>query len=107
MNPTVPLPPTAPFTSQVTLWSALPLTTAENCFVALTGTLAFAGLTLTDTEDCSACPELTSIIRGVTSTASKSEPFTLPRVCRSESFQPGAGAPEADQSEPLSAMPTA
>jgi hypothetical protein len=54
MNPTVPFPPTAPFTSQVTAGFELPVTVALNCFCVLTGTFALDGVTLTVTPLCTA-----------------------------------------------------
>src|SRR6266852_782068 len=103
MKPTVPLPPTAPFTSQVTDWLLLPVTVAVNGCWALTFTLALDGLTLTDTELCAACPELGSIISGDTSTASKLEPAMVVRACRSLLSQRESGAPEMNHELPLSA----
>lgn len=79
ITPTVEFPPGAPFTLQSTSCTEEFATVAENCFVVPTGTVALAGVTVTVTVvDCFACPELGSIIRPETSTASKSEPLSSP-----------------------------
>ena len=103
MKPTVLLPPTCPFTSQVTDWFAFPETVALNWRWAFTATLALGGFTLTDTEVSSACPVLGSTISGETSTASKLEPSMLVSACRSSLFQRASGAPEMNHEDPLSA----
>src|SRR5581483_4146297 len=51
-----------------------------------------------------ACPELGSTMREDTSTASKAEPGTWPRVWRLVLFQRESGAPEMYHADPLSAI---
>src|SRR5438132_8750705 len=93
----------APFTSQVTDWLVLPVTVAVNGCWALICTLALDGLTLTDTEPCTAWPELGSTISGDTSTASELEPAIVVRTCKSLLSQRESGAPEMNHELPLSA----
>ena len=103
MKPTVAFPPTAPFTSQVTVVIGLPVTVAVNCFFVFAGTLALDGLTLTVTPPCTACPESGFTISTVASTASKLDPRMVVNTCRSVLSQAGSGAPEMNHAEPLSA----
>src|ERR1700733_3146269 len=53
---------------------------------------------------CCAWPESAEIISPETSTASKSDPWILPRLCKSSLLQRESGAPERYQAEPLSAI---
>src|SRR5579864_8809036 len=104
INPTVEFPPTFPFTPHVTLWLLLPFTTALNCFLALTATLALGGVTVTEIPFCKAWPEFGSTISGETSTTSKAEPVMVVRTYKSVLSQPGSGAPDTNHAEPLSAI---
>src|SRR5262249_25257862 len=102
--PTVALPPRAPLTDQLTDWSAEFTTVAVNCCWCPVKTLAVAGVTLTATDVCRACPEFGSIISDDTSTASRSDPTTRRRSERLVLFQRSSGAPLMNQAEPLSAI---
>src|SRR5438067_292234 len=75
MKPACELPPATPFTDQVTPWVEEFCTVAVNCFVVWVITVADDGDTVTDGPGCLACPELESIIRDDTSTASNAEPL--------------------------------
>src|SRR5262245_25977694 len=68
IRPTTAVPPTVPFTSHVTVWSAVFWTVAANCAVVFTVTPAAAGVTVTYVTPCRAWPECGSIISGATST---------------------------------------
>src|SRR5262245_36691013 len=103
IRPTTAVPPTVPFTSHVTVWSAVFWTVAANCAVVFTVTPAAAGVTVTYVTPCRAWPECGSIISGATSTASKSEPLTFVSRCRSVLSQRASGTPERNHAEPLSA----
>ena len=103
MKPTELLPPVTPFTSHLTIGFPEPVTLAENCCCAFTWTVTLAGVTLTETPDCTACPESGLTIKTVASTASKFDPVMLVSKCRSELSQAGSGAPEMNHAAPLSA----
>src|SRR2546425_90078 len=64
IHPTTAVPPIVPFTSHVTVWSAVLWTVAVNCAVVFTVTLAAAGVTVTYAAPCRAWPECGSIISG-------------------------------------------
>jgi hypothetical protein len=80
IHPTVAVPPTVPFTSHVTVWSALLWTVAMNGVGVCTITLAAVGVTVTYPAPCRAWPECGSIMSGATSTASKSAPLIFLRL---------------------------
>src|SRR5579872_4560058 len=97
MVPVAALPPMRPFTDHVTEALAAFCTVAVNTCVAPTATVAAAGVTVTDTPDCRACPEFASIISDDSSIASYAEPGILRIVDRLSLFHRSSGAPEIYQ----------
>src|SRR6185295_9941592 len=115
MKPIVELPPVIPFTFQVTALFEVFLSVAVKLLLmpvrstTLVGEIvsviaAGGGGGVVLPSDWRACPESGVIMRPETSTTSKSEPWILPRLCKSSLFQRESGAPERYQAEPLSAI---
>src|SRR5689334_3185940 len=116
MMPTAELPPVIPLTFQITPWLEVFCTVAVKLLLMPVRITTWVGEMVTviaaggggggggGPVDCRACPESGVIIRPETSTTSKSEPWILPRLCRSSLFQRESGAPERYQAEPLSAI---